>query len=282
MVKYEISFMRDVYPRLFPEFYLADNAAPYSDLTMWKIPGFLYEKSETCIALYLALACLSMTPIQEEDVRNKISKRAYVKNFQGQWNLVEKIIRYPKPVPGELINIYLEEKGPHALFGNMVPLMRKVARILDKQVLFLADKRFVKRPQRKRGYDDAGHLRLKHQSTVGRSISAERDPYVPILVTSSLWYEQVYGPDRNRRTQEEILASHTLLGKVETEEYLKEARIIRNRISRTKYLMRKTQGRVSTSSDETQKKVLEEKLARLEKKLQLNVTAKIELQKKEP
>jgi hypothetical protein len=199
-----------VYTLIDRELSTAENAALYSDLTVWKVSGFFFEKSQFVGPLYLVLQMLSMGPLQDEDMRNKISRICYTKNYEGNWNLIEQLVRLKTSAPQKILDLIIENIGPHAFFGNWIPLMKFVARKLSQQILFLADRRPVYKKQRKRGYNDKGSLRERSR-TISTRLYRERIPFIPIILPPSPFYEELYGRARNSQLHESILRNHTLL-----------------------------------------------------------------------
>jgi len=158
-----------------------------------------------------------MSPLQEEDIRNKMAYNAYRYRYEGNWKLLDELVRLEQLIPGIMIDVIIEQIGPHAFYGNVVRLMKKNVKLIKQKTLFLADKRLVKRSNRKRGHTDLGKLPKQHQVPKSREIK-EREKFLPIQVTHPYWYSQVYGEERNRQAQETILRSHSFTDQSLTED----------------------------------------------------------------
>lgn len=99
-----------------------------------------------------------------DDVHRKMGQKAYVANYEGEWETVQVILeQYPR-TPKEFYDIFLKFHSPEEFFGNLVPRARRLSRGIGS---ILRDPHGpVLRSQRHRGYRDKGTLRPPHRPAV--------------------------------------------------------------------------------------------------------------------
>lgn len=159
----------------------AEHPALYSDILMWKFPQEVFNSANMVINAAVVLPFLGLNSDNQERLRNQISKVARSKNYEGKWNLVERLVRIEPYLPSKVLELILEEIGPNAFFGNNIKSMRKIYHNMVIINPYEPDQRPVKKPQRKRGYNDKGHLPLKHMTPKGRMIkSSTQEDYKEI------------------------------------------------------------------------------------------------------
>lgn len=117
-------------------------------------------------AITLIIAVSDLLPARQEYIKYKLKEemaaRCYKNNYQGKWSIVQEFL--------ELKNDYLYNQfillqrhfSNQDIFGNILQLVDKIAPTI-KLVEDRPNKRPVKRPQRRRGYNDKGTLRFSHE-----------------------------------------------------------------------------------------------------------------------
>lgn len=93
----------------------------------------------------------------------KISREGQRYNWEGTWKIVKEIISNNILVPYTVIDVILRHYSTHTLFGNIIPLARRLMNSLRIYNPYEAPKSKPRKTQRKRGYDDKGSLRPPHQ-----------------------------------------------------------------------------------------------------------------------
>lgn len=180
-------------------------AALHSDLIRVKFPQYVFSNANMAICAILAFACLDLNGDQETVLRNQFSKIAYNKNYQGKWNLVEKLVRLKPFFPNSIIATIIKELGPYTFFGNYLRLSKKMIRILQIEPLYNEKIVPVKFPQRKRGYNDKGSYRPVHQQH-GDLSKVAREPWHPIE-PNPLFYH--LSPEENNLLAAELVSKTT-------------------------------------------------------------------------
>lgn len=99
-----------------------------------------------------------------DDAHRVLAQKAYIANYEGEWEAVQVFLeRYPQ-TPKEFYNIFLEFRAPEEFFGNLVP---RAVKLLNGIRHKKRDPHGpVKRAQRHRGYRDKGTLRPSHRPPV--------------------------------------------------------------------------------------------------------------------
>lgn len=140
---------------------VAEYTSLYSDTKL----RICYTTAYEAIVAYL-IAVYVGSSSREEYVLYKFTEemasRCYKNNYQGKWELVQDFIELQ---PHTLYNIleFLEDHFSYCdLYGNILPLVEKLAKSL-KVGRQRPNNGRVKKPQRRRGYNDKGTLRLNHE-----------------------------------------------------------------------------------------------------------------------
>lgn len=99
-----------------------------------------------------------------DEIHRTMGQKAYIANYEGEWETVQVILEQYPQTPKEFYNIFLQFHSPEEFFGNLVPRARRLSRGISNK------KRDphgpVLRSQRHRGYRDKGTLRPPHRPVV--------------------------------------------------------------------------------------------------------------------
>jgi len=97
-----------------------------------------------------------------DDQQNKFRERAHKiaekYNFAGQWGQVEEFLLLENNAPGKVLQWFFETHSPEDWFGDNLRRIIKIMKMAKSKNPYLPHKGPVKRPERKRGYDDKGSL----------------------------------------------------------------------------------------------------------------------------
>lgn len=152
----------------------AEVAALYSDIVDWKFPQQVFESAYLALNASILLPFLGFNSITEEKLRNQLNKIAYQKNYQGYWKLVSTLVETEPYVPARVLEKAIEKIGTNAFFGNHLKSMRRIKNNMIAFNPYEPSNAPVRKPQRKRGYNDKGHLPLKHLTPIGHPLKKER------------------------------------------------------------------------------------------------------------
>ena len=130
----------------------SETMSLYSDSPEWEFYlGGL--KNLSAIEALALVVCFPKEDLLWWEVRERIMEDAYRYQYKGNWRLVQKLLN----INDEKLQLrfFFEYHSSEELFGNLLPVAIK--RISRLQI----QKRYpkVKRPQRKRGYNDHGSRR---------------------------------------------------------------------------------------------------------------------------
>jgi len=97
-----------------------------------------------------------------EEVFRKIANKAYLADYQGEWQIVQDFLQKHPTSPSDFYEIWLAHKSPEEFFGN---LRRRAAKLsmLVRSITRNPHRKPVTYPQRARGYKDKGTLRPPHE-----------------------------------------------------------------------------------------------------------------------
>jgi hypothetical protein len=188
---------------------VADNTSSYSDLLLWKIhPEFLKNARKTRLSI-VTIAFVGLTSVQQEHLLNQISKIAHKYNFMGEWSRVRDLLTIPQFTPYSILVEHLRDRSEDDFYGNDLRTMKRIYDTLKTYNPYIPRTPLVKNPQRKRGYDDKGHLR---KSSSPRRIAVpdhkpERIPY--IKSSEKFFFEDFDSFRRNNKTQETLVVNRT-------------------------------------------------------------------------
>ena len=174
---------------------IADSAALYSDIVRWDFPQFAFSSGQNCLAAIVLLSFLGMNADNLERLRNQIARVAYNHNNEGTWQLVQEVSRTAPFVPYAVMEKTISHIGTHSFFGNLLPTMKKIKNNMKVSNIYTEKKVKVVKPQRKRGYNDKGHLRPSHISVIGRE-SKPREPFESIEIEGT-FFSDLAIPDRS-------------------------------------------------------------------------------------
>lgn len=147
----------------------SDDSSPCPDLPweIWCKGQFLQNSKE-------ALAVLAWLPILNQgidgyfrinNIRIHLFKMTKAYGSQGEWKIVEEILTTTDSLTIEPTwSLIMKNMNEYDWYGNFIPLLLRTRRAMfQRKVYSLEDKRPVRKPQRKRGYDDKGSLRPAHR-----------------------------------------------------------------------------------------------------------------------
>lgn len=135
-----------------------------------RIPRISTSWEALCV-LYLMSHLESHFWITDE-IHRILANKAYVSNYEGEWETVQTILeQYPK-TPKEFYDIFLRFHSPEDFFGNLVVRARRLS--FGIGTIRRDPHGPISRPQRHRGYRDKGTLRPSHRPTVVPPSKEER------------------------------------------------------------------------------------------------------------
>jgi len=111
-----------------------------------------------------------------EKVIRKIANKAYLADYQGEWQIVQDFLQKHPTSPSDFYEIWLTHKSPEEFFGNL----RKRAAKLSMLVRINTEnplRRKVVYPQKARGYKDKGTLRPPHEFHGDPPVSPQKLDY---------------------------------------------------------------------------------------------------------
>jgi len=166
----------------------AENTSSYSDILLWKFNGNLYQKARDTKLLVIAIAFMGLPDDQQNRIRQRAHKIAEFKNYQGEWAEVEELLQLQHNIPGKILTWYLTKHSIEAWFGNDLKRIIKIIATARTFNPYLPTKKPVKKPQRKRGYNDKGSLssvdkltleHWKKRRTITKITDIEKTPFYP-------------------------------------------------------------------------------------------------------
>lgn len=120
------------------------------------------SSSWDCLAMIYILSHFGDFYWMTDTLYRKMSERAYVANYEGEWSIVQNFLEQYPQTPQQFYDLWLLYKSPEEFFGNL----KKRAKRLSYGCHLKPNNpqgRRVRKPQRVRGYRDKGTLRLPHQ-----------------------------------------------------------------------------------------------------------------------
>lgn len=124
------------------------------------------------LAILYLLSHLGGAPWLTDGVYRNLAQKAYVSNYEGEWEAVQVTLeRYPQ-TPKEFYDIFLKSHSPEDFFGNLVRTAKRLLRGLGSKARDPLG--CVRKPQRHRGYRDKGTLRPVHRPAVEPPVDIER------------------------------------------------------------------------------------------------------------
>lgn len=149
---------------------LAETSTLYSD-TPVSLRLEIRKPIEAIAAYYLSLY---FAPWQTDVLVRSIAHRAYANCYQGKWQLVQEILELEVSRPEELEDWYLAH-NPFEFYGCVLPetiIVERRVRYRDSRKSINSP---VRKPQRRRGYNDKGSRRLPHEDHGDPPIREERE-----------------------------------------------------------------------------------------------------------
>lgn len=142
---------------------IAEKAPPDSDSPL--CVNCHYESAYEAIGALIATRLIvhERDNLSLEPFLRRVANDCYHHNYQGNWEVVQDILS-TKPfnlvfMLKTIYNNFTEEE----FWGNIVKFIRNAFRGIKWYPMYSYKKRRVRRPKRKRGYDDKGFLRPKHK-----------------------------------------------------------------------------------------------------------------------
>lgn len=139
---------------------VAEYTSLYPDLSM----KFPYKSPMEAIAV-LSIVGYIIPPRNEYykyKIKEEMAQRCYNYNYQGKWKIVQELLELSPDYPADILRYLEQHFSPETIFGNIVPMVRKML-LLMKLNKNINRRNKVKKPQRKRGYNDKGTLRFPHE-----------------------------------------------------------------------------------------------------------------------
>ena len=134
-----------------------ENTSSFSDILSWWIPPDYFLTARNCRLLLVATSFIGMNEVTSEALYQKIAKIAHRARYEGEWKNVAEQLQI-SPIPAHQLRCYLNNRTLNDFFGNDIQTMKNMLLRINVYNPYLSKHRKVKRPQRKRGYDDKGSL----------------------------------------------------------------------------------------------------------------------------
>jgi hypothetical protein len=144
----------------------SEIASSYPDIPIrvWTRDGYPRTARQACAVLLIVPLAVPSTQNKDLylDLINHIARRCEHYKAEGKWAIVGRILHNYHTKPVDLIMSQISATmTTQDWFGNFVPELERACRALKVQrqdYSVVHDSRPVRRPKRKRGYDDKGHL----------------------------------------------------------------------------------------------------------------------------
>lgn len=169
----------------------ADNTSSYSDLLKLTCHPEALKGDRLTKLVLIASSMIGLNPAQEEEWKRRLAIIADKRNGQGEYKDVIELIYNVPFTPYDQLNWLYRKVGAHAFFGTEIVSILRLYNSFRFINPYILSKAPVKRPIKKRGYDDKGHL---PESTYGHGNTVRAEPR----------------PDREKIFNEEIPISETL------------------------------------------------------------------------
>lgn len=252
---------------------IAERPSLYSD-TSQLVLGHIPKTAFKCISYFLLKSFLGMNAIEEEDLRNSLARAAYNKGLQGDWIILDELVRLNTSAPLAIVDRLLSYKSTEDFFGNYIYEIRRLNKILVWKYAFEVPKRKKpRRPQRRRGYNDKGTMRPSHVS-VKFIEKSDREPFIPITTSSHTWFSKIpFLSDRARTVSAEFDQRNSGNSEIYESYQLEKKRItnsIRRKLNRLK--IKKNTGQIGQNEFDYQISMLllKKYFFLMENRIQLN------------
>lgn len=178
----------------------SDETSPCPDLPMelWVKAEYLSSARDAmCLLLLIPLVVPSTRNYALlESLRGHMAKMCSNYGSQGNWKVVQAVLEQTDSCSVyQSWSIILDHMSPEDFFGNIVPRMMRLLKVLRYRPLYssvVGDTRFVRKPQRKRGYDDKGSLSLIHRWLPRVSLEDHKNIVQPYCPQPFAWWK-LYG-----------------------------------------------------------------------------------------
>lgn len=145
------------------------------DGTYWDISISKRYKNDPYSLIVILLILSKIRPFWYELFLDFVANQCYRYRYQGRWMQLHQLAKLQRY---ELICYRItEEFSERDFFGNFKPILVEVVRDQFPVSFILKRKPKCRKPQRKRGYDDKGSMRLEHEIHTAVSPSKGPNPY---------------------------------------------------------------------------------------------------------
>lgn len=150
----------------------ADNTSLQSDLSVLVISPELLKSNRNLVLSFIGISTTYLNSIQFQDLRERYFKIASKRNWQGFWlSILAEMLKIEQQNTLQFLEIYFKYRTYSDFYGNDFKIVCKSIIKLKYRNPYLPSKGPVKRPQRKRGYNDKGHLPSKNYSGPRKEVS---------------------------------------------------------------------------------------------------------------
>lgn len=169
---------------------VAENTSSYSDILRMNLHPETFKTGRRALLGYLVKCSLGLTPVEEMELKEKLSKICSRYREQGDWNILGKLLEQPT-APYLVLEAILNSRSSCAFFGNDVRLINKILKGLKLSSPYVKREVSVKKPQRKRGYDDKGSLRSSFTLPLEYWIRPKNRPNVIVKVHGRTYFSDL-------------------------------------------------------------------------------------------
>jgi hypothetical protein len=137
---------------------VADHPSLYSHLSKWKFHEECFKSAKRAVFTLLCAGGLGITPVEEEELKRRLAVICSKRRLEGEWKLVGYLLQEPLAPGRQLRIVYSWYRSFRPIFGQK-KIFLSIYRGLKRVPLDAPQRTPVRRPLRKRGYDDKGQLR---------------------------------------------------------------------------------------------------------------------------
>lgn len=174
----------------------ADNTSSFSDLLLWTPHPESLKTAKGCRLSILAASFIGLETNSQTLLYERIQKIAHKYKYEGEWSKVEKALESPLVPYLQLVN-FLEDRTLNEYFGNDLGLLKRVLRSFKVYNPYIASRKRVKCTQRKRGYDDKGHLRESWRPGPIAGVDTYTEPMSIFEPTEYSSFPEIYKEENN-------------------------------------------------------------------------------------
>lgn len=208
---------------------LAENPSLYSDRINWNLPKWIFTNSNRCIATLLLISIRGLNLTNEVQLRNQVLQKCNQNHSDQKWKQILEFSKIEPFAVGKVLDYYLKNFGtPEDLFGNVLPLMKKINKLwffteIDRESTKKA------KPVNTSEYKDKGSRRPNHvvpKFLGNREIETRQETIELPMRNGTNFFSQIVGLDDSVRT----LRERRLLQEEEQIRIQKEITKIRKRL----------------------------------------------------